>query len=73
MKDLEYLLAKVANNKDQIIHLINAQYILRFAHNPWYFKDKLLSEFIDDEEVKYQLRLIDNKGLEIIKEFFKDL
>lgn len=73
MTNLDYLLEKVEENKIQIINLINAQYILRFAHNSWYFEEKILEDFIDREEVKYQLKLVDNEGLEIIREFFKEL
>lgn len=72
MNELNELLEKVEKNKMQIINLINAQYILRFSNNPWYFEDKLLNENIDIEEVKYQLKLIDIEGLNIIKYFLKD-
>ena len=72
MKNLEYLISQVEQNRTQIIHLINAQYMLRFAHNSWYFEEKLLDEFTDSEELEYQLKLVDNEGLKIIREFFRE-
>jgi len=72
MENLKYLLDQIPKNKNQIINLINAQYILRFAHNPWYFEDKLLNKDIDTEDLYYHLKLVDSEGLEIIRKFFKN-
>jgi len=73
MNNLNYLLWKVEQHKIQIINLINAQYILRFAHNSWYFEEKLLGTEIDIDEVQYQLKLVDEQWLEIIKKFLREV
>ena len=73
MNNLDYLLWKVEQHKAQIVNLINAQYILRFANNPWYFEEKLLDDEIDTIEVQYQLKLVDEQWLEIIRKFLKEI
>ena len=70
LKNLEL---KIKENKLQTINLINAQFILRFAHNPWYFGDKILAVDCSNEDVLYCLKTIDFEGLELIEKYFENI
>jgi len=69
---LNELEPKIKTDKWQIITLINAQFMLRFSNNYWYFEEKIITYKYSNEEVLYTLKTIDLEWLILIKNYFKN-